>query len=199
MSRNSQKQIDVKHHLKNRIKIRILYICGMATTYFLLGGNLGDRFYYLDKAAELIEDRVGTIVKQSSYYETEPWGFDHEENLFMNKVLVVKTALPPEKILRITQKIEHSLGRSKNRNAENTNRKYDARKIDVDILFHDDCIVQQRDLSIPHPHLHERLFTLAPLCEINPNLQHPVMQKTIKQLLHECKDKLEVSIISKNN
>jgi 2-amino-4-hydroxy-6-hydroxymethyldihydropteridine diphosphokinase len=161
----------------------------MASLYLLLGGNLGDKTKVFSDAQTRLHDRVGKITAQSALYETEPWGFE-SENLFWNQALEIITSLSPQEILRQTQQIELELGRIRKED------QYSSRVIDIDILFIDNQIISQSNLIVPHPRIQERKFALVPLCEIAPELIHPVFQKSIRQLLDECADQLKVEIIS---
>ncbi|QMW03365.1 2-amino-4-hydroxy-6-hydroxymethyldihydropteridine diphosphokinase [Spirosoma foliorum] len=150
----------------------------------LLGANLGDRTTILQRAVDLIVERVGSIVKQSGLYETAPWGVA-DQPAYLNQVLVVETVLTPEAVLNQTQVIEQELGRVRL-------EKWGARVIDIDILYYNQLILQTPRLIIPHPYLHQRRFTLVPLAEIAPTFVHPVLKKTTLELLEECEDKGEV-------
>lgn len=161
----------------------------MPRVFILLGGNLGDRFKTLSQAKKFVSVRAGIIQKESSVYESEPWGFEHE-NSFLNQVVVVKTEYPPEIVLQIAQDTEAELGRIRHNSGV-----YEGRIIDIDILFYDDKVMKQEDLKIPHPLIQERRFTLQPLAEIAPDMVHPVLQKTMKQLLDECADDQEAKRI----
>jgi len=151
----------------------------------LLGSNLGDRLSNLNKAYNKISESTREILVSSSIYETEPWGFQHK-NLFLNQVLVVNTDLSPESLLHLLLKIEKELGRKRRQ------KRFQARIIDIDILFYDDLIISTNKLKIPHPKLHERRFVLEPLNEILPDLIHPVLLKSVARLLKESKDPLLV-------
>ena len=156
--------------------------------YLLLGGNLGDRSYYFSSAISLIRERIGVITSVSSLFETEPWGFEHE-NWFLNQALIVKSVLAPEEVFRKTHDIERKLGRKRD------NSRYNGRIIDIDILFVDEEIFYSDDLVIPHPRLHKRRFTLLPLLEIAPTLRHPLLGCSVKELADSCKDNLEVCLV----
>lgn len=153
----------------------------MATIYVLLGTNLGNKELNLNRAINYIEQAGLLIVKKSSVYNTTPWGFTDPEN-FYNQVICINTRLLPEQLLSTLTEIEKNMGRIR------TSEKYEARLIDLDILFYDDRVIQSPLLTIPHPRLHLRRFTLEPLCEIEPTLIHPVFKKTIQSLLEECTD-----------
>lgn len=160
----------------------------MAKLYLLLGGNLGDKKKVFAEAKDLLANRIGPITALSGIYETEPWGFRSDE-LFWNQALEIETSLSPEMVLAATQTIEQELGRKRETN------QYASRIIDIDILFYDDFITQTEALTIPHPRIQERRFSLVPLCEIAPELKHPSLGKTMLQLLSDCPDHLKVSRI----
>ena len=126
-----------------------------------LGSNLGRRRTLLKRAVRLIGERVGEVVRQSSLIETEPWGFESEHR-FLNGVILCKTDKGPHEVLALTQQIERDLGR-KNKSHSS---KYSDRPIDIDILLYDDLVIDEPDLKIPHPLMHERDFVMIPLKEI---------------------------------
>jgi len=146
----------------------------MNDVFLLLGSNLGDRQLFLQQADEAISREVGNIIKRSSVYQTQSWGKTDEPD-YLNQVLLVKTDLSPGDVLQRILAIEQTMGR---RRAE----KWGSRTIDIDILFYDDEVINEPDLVIPHPHLHERKFVLEPLAEIAPEYIHPVLNKSILQL-----------------
>jgi 2-amino-4-hydroxy-6-hydroxymethyldihydropteridine diphosphokinase len=160
----------------------------MIKLYLLLGGNVGDKQKFFSEARNKLAERAGEIVSRSSIYETEPWGFESDD-LFWNQVLEISTNLSPEEVLVQTQQIELELGRVRKSD------QYDSRIIDIDILFYDKLIINLENLVVPHPRIQERKFALMPLCEIAPDLIHPVFKKSIRQLLDECQDNLKVSPI----
>ena len=155
--------------------------------YLLLGGNLGDRSYYFSSAISLIRERIGVITSVSSLYETEPWGFEHE-NWFLNQALIVKSVLAPEEVFRKTHDIERKLGRKRD------NSRYNGRIIDIDILFVDEEIFYSDDLVIPHPRLHKRKFALLPLLKIAPKLRHPLLDRSVEEMAVSCKDSMKVNL-----
>ncbi len=157
----------------------------MNKLYILLGGNLGDKRKFFSEVRNKLNEQLGEINAQSPIYETEPWGFESSE-IFWNQALEISTQLSPEEVLVQTQQIEFELGRIRKSD------QYDSRIIDIDILFFDEQIINLENLIIPHPRLQERKFALVPLCEIAPDLIHPVFQKSIRQLLAECADALKV-------
>lgn len=161
----------------------------VADVFLLTGGNQGDRMNFLNQADSMISKSIGEIVKSSSVYESEPWGFI-DSNRFLNKVNKVITLLSPEDLLSAIHKIEKSLGRTR------VNNKYQSRTIDIDILFYDDIIYNAENLLIPHPHLHKRLFTLLPMMEIEPDYIHPLLKSNITGLFKNCDDSGIVNIFS---
>ena len=156
----------------------------MNQTYLLIGGNLGKREENLEHAKRSIAGRLGPVLKVSSIYETEAWGMK-DQPAFLNQVLFVETELSPVAVLDAILSIEKEMGRTRM-------EKFGPRTIDIDILFFNDLVIQESSLTIPHPQLHLRRFTLEPLNEIAPNLKHPVFNKPISELLKESIDPLVV-------
>jgi 2-amino-4-hydroxy-6-hydroxymethyldihydropteridine diphosphokinase len=156
----------------------------MSTAYLLIGGNLGNRKENLSQAIELISKQCGILTRSSSLYETAAWGMT-EQPSFLNQALEISTSLNARQLMRKILKIEKMMGRVRK-------DKFGPRIIDIDILFYDNEIHDQLFLRIPHPELQNRRFVLVPLAEINPDMQHPVLKKTIAELLEECPDNLEV-------
>ena len=130
--------------------------------YLGLGTNLGNKEQNLLKAIELIGEKVGTVVRQSSFIETEPWGFE-SDNKFLNAVILCETTKTPREVLRITQQIERDMGRTQKSKPKAV---YKDRPIDIDILLYDDLKVDEPHLKIPHPLMYERDFVMIPLREI---------------------------------
>lgn len=156
----------------------------MSTAYLLIGGNLGNRKANLSKAIELINEQCGKIAISSSLYETAAWGMT-EQPSFLNQALEISTSLTARQLMKKILKIEKMMGRVRK-------EKLGPRVIDIDILFFDNEIHDHPFLKIPHPELQNRRFVLVPLAELNPEIQHPVLKKTIAELLEECPDNLEV-------
>lgn len=133
----------------------------MHTVYLSLGSNLGDRKATMRRAIGLLNERAGSIDRQSSFIETEPWGFE-STNKFLNMCVRLLTTLSPEQLLLATKQIERELGRTQ----KSVNGQYHDRPIDIDILMYDDVHLDSNDLTLPHPHMQEREFVMKPLREI---------------------------------
>jgi len=162
----------------------------MHSAFLLLGSNMGDKSNLLQQARELLNGQAGTIVQQSSLYESEPWGFVSPDS-FINQALKIETNLAPLQLLSVTQQIEKALGRKQKSTTEN----YSSRPIDIDILLYDKTTIHLPELIIPHVQLHERRFALLPLCEIAATIIHPSFQQSISELLVQCKDKGVVDLM----
>jgi len=148
----------------------------MSKVYLGLGSNLGDREENMRKAIQLIGERVGKVTKQSSFIETDPWGYE-SANRFLNAVVLCETSKKPREVLLLTQQIERDLGRKTKRHFKKNDvgstsvetESYSDRPIDIDILLYDDLTVDEPDLQIPHPLMQERDFVMIPLKELtNP-------------------------------
>ena len=126
-----------------------------------MGSNLGDCRKNLERAIRLIGNRVGQVTRQSSFIETEPWGFE-SQNKFLNAVILCETTKTPREVLLLTQQIERDMGRRK----KSVSGGYADRPIDIDILLYDDLTVDEPDLKIPHPLMQQRDFVMTPLEEI---------------------------------
>jgi len=163
----------------------------MNTAFLLTGGNLGDRLQNLQQAYNLIEKNCGHISQSSSVYKTAAWGFTEQPD-FYNQALQLETELSAEKLMGALLSIEKNMGRERD-------IKMGPRIIDIDILLLNDIVLNSSLITIPHPRLAERRFALTPLAEIAADITHPVLHKTIKELLAECKDDLPVYKISNNN
>lgn len=159
----------------------------MYDIYLLLGSNLGDRKAWLSTARIHIEKQLGKIISLSSLYETASWGKTNEPE-YINQVIHLRSSMAAEEILKIIISIEKQLGRERK-------EKWGSRTIDIDILFYADQVVNEPDLIIPHPQLHLRRFTLAPLHELIPNFSHPLLEKSINELYCSLKDNLAVKKI----
>lgn len=153
----------------------------------LLGSNIGDRQKYIEDAIAEISDRCGHIIEQSKLYETQSWGFKAPP--FLNKVIIVRSKLSPSQFLETTKEIEIKLGRLLKTAKQQT---YMSRTIDIDIIFIDDMIIETPTLEVPHPRLHLRKFALKPIADIKPCKTHPIMNKTVSDLLGDCDDETEI-------
>lgn len=154
------------------------------TGYLLLGSNMGHSIKNLQKASTLIEQQIGEIIQTSSIYKTAAWGNTQQDD-FYNQVLKISTLLTPDQLLTELLEIEMQMGRKRI-------KKWESRIIDLDILYYEDRIISKDHLFIPHPHLHQRRFTLVPLCEICATFIHPILGQTNYELLQICEDNLIV-------
>lgn len=156
----------------------------MITAYLSLGSNMGKREEYLENAiAEINQLPYISLVAVSQMYETEPESGDESEPHYLNQCCALETALPPEELYYLMLEIEKKLGRE-------TKGDRSPRTIDIDIVLYGSDVVLNDDLTIPHPLLHERLFVLQPLSDIAPQAVHPIIGKTVAELLEELLDKV---------
>lgn len=154
---------------------------GYEIAYIGLGSNLGDRLSYCQRAAEAIRHfQDTTLIRLSSYYETEPLEVS-DQDWFINGVVAIRTALPPQELLSACQKVEENLGRKRM-------IRYGPRTIDLDLLLYGQRVVGTDRLTLPHPKLHLRRFVLVPLVEIAPEAVHPVLHQTMAELLKVVQD-----------
>ena len=156
----------------------------MNKTYLLLGSNLGNSKTQLANAIRNIERQIGKATRQSYIYSTAAWGNTNQPD-FLNQVIIVATKLNAEQTMQTILSIEKKMGRLRTiKNAP--------RIIDIDILFFNKEIIDLPLLTIPHPQIQNRRFVLVPLNQLSPNMKHPILKKTVHQLLMHCKDKLNV-------
>lgn len=156
----------------------------MNTAYLLTGGNLGAREQTLATARELIQSDCGKIIRSSSIYETAAWGKTDQPS-FLNQALIIHTRLPANQLMQCLLSVEERMGRVRE-------EKFGPRIIDIDILLFNNDIVSTSLVRIPHPEMQNRRFVLTPLVEIAPTIMHPVLKKSMIELLNECPDTLIV-------
>ena len=157
------------------------------TAYLILGSNMGDREAYLSSASSLLSANDLSITKSSKLYETQAWGKVDQDGYY-NQALEIKTSLSPLSLLHRCLKIEEKLGRERL-------EKWGPRKIDIDIAYYENLILEVEELKIPQQSLEKRKFALTPLTEIAPNKIHPLLLKSNKDLLRECTDSLTVKTV----
>jgi 2-amino-4-hydroxy-6-hydroxymethyldihydropteridine diphosphokinase len=148
-------------------------------TLLLLGGDLGDVRDTLDKAQLLLANEAGTLLCTSRDHWTMPWGFAGQ-GLFLNRAILLETVLPPTELLTLLLRVETKLGR-----VRGTTAGYSSRTVDIDILLMGDTVLDNSELCLPHPRMHLRRFALAPAADIAPGAIHPVLGRSIRQLLIE--------------
>ena len=159
----------------------------MTTVYLGLGTNIGNRNENLTRAIELLSLALGPYTALSSFIETAPWGFE-SKNGFLNCTVAYETELTPLELLDITEGIERELGRT----TKSTGGEYHDRIIDIDILLYGNETVATERLTIPHPLMHLRDFVLEPLAQIAPDVLHPTIAKSIRELARELKERQEL-------
>jgi 2-amino-4-hydroxy-6-hydroxymethyldihydropteridine diphosphokinase len=154
--------------------------------YLLIGGNIGERISNLNAASAAIEESCGKIIAQSKIYETAAWGNENQPN-FLNQLLIIETRLKPIDLLNQILNIETELGRK--RDIPN-----DPRTIDIDILYYNDLVLKSAALTIPHPRIRKRRFSLVPLMETAPDLVDPDLNLSISEMYVQCDDQLAVNL-----
>lgn len=158
--------------------------------YIGLGSNLGNKFQNLQLAVNAIHEKIGSVRLLSQIYKTPAVGFDGD--CFLNACILVSTYHSPKKVLNSLLSIEKNLGRIRSKN-----KNYESRSIDLDILLYDSQIIEKRQLTIPHPEMHKRLFVLKPLADIAKDKIHPILNTKIEKLLVKCSDSSQIQIINK--
>jgi len=159
----------------------------MNQLYILLGSNLQNPKKQILLAQKNISSNIGTVTRCSSLYATAAWGNTDQPD-FLNQVIIAETTFTAAQTMQAILSIEKKMGRIRT-------KKNAPRIIDIDILFFNKEIIQTSDLIVPHPQIQNRNFVLVPLNELSPNLKHPVLHKTIHQLLRICTDQLTVNKI----
>lgn len=156
----------------------------MEEVFLSLGSNLDDKSDNLEQALLLISSRIGTIRKVSSIFTSDSWGFEGQS--FENLVAIVQTDLSPNLVLDNILNIEKEMGRTRSQKG------YENRLIDIDIIYFGDSIIKNENLVVPHPQMHKRNFVLQPLQEIAPNKIHPLLLQSSTELLEKSSDKVKV-------
>jgi 2-amino-4-hydroxy-6-hydroxymethyldihydropteridine diphosphokinase len=159
----------------------------MNTTYLLLGSNMGDSKQKLLEAKKHITKNIGKVIRQSGLYQTAAWGKTDQPD-FINQVIIVETTLTAEQTMDKILFIEGQMGRIRT-------EKNAPRIIDIDILFFNNQLINSENLTIPHPFIQARRFVLVPLHELSPGFQHPLINKSVSELLKDCPDLLDVKKI----
>ena len=168
----------------------------MAKTFISLGSNIENRYANLTSAIKEIRFSVGKVLNISDVWETQSWNYD--DNDYLNVVIEIETKKNPKELLSTCKEIEIKLGRTSKTTIINGKAHYTARIIDIDIIFYENNIVSTKKLTIPHPHMQNRMFVLKPLLQIAPQLIHPILKKSIKTLTAECTDKGNIKVFKSN-
>ena len=156
----------------------------MSLVYLILGGNRGNGVEIFSNAIELVTSKIGQKIAISARYGSESWGFTSEP--FTNQAIIIETTLSPNGVLEQTQQIERLLGRMRKTAG------YEARTMDIDLLYYGSMVLSSSNLMIPHPRIALRRFVLVPLAEIAPDKKDPVTGITVQEMLQRCTDPLKV-------
>ncbi len=159
----------------------------MSLVYLILGGNQGNRVEIISTAIDLVTSEIGPKKAISSLYESESWGFESE--LFINQVIIVDTTLSPWDVLLTTQKIENQLGRKRTKDV------YEARTIDIDLLYYEELVINNKTLMLPHPRIADRRFVLVLLDELVPDKKDPLTGRNVHEMLLACHDPSMVRLL----
>ncbi len=155
----------------------------MNRAFLLLGGNMGNRFFFIFNAISDLNVKIGSIIRSSSFYITSAWGNENQPD-FLNVAVELETSLSPTELLSGLKEIESKYGPRTG--------KWEPRQLDIDILFYNEEVIHTGSLNVPHPELGNRRFALVPLCEIAPGIVHPITGKKASDMLTECEDSLNV-------
>ncbi len=156
----------------------------MKVVYLSLGSNLGDRLGLIRRGVKLLADAGVRNCRISSYYRTKPVDF-LAQGWFINCVVEAETELLPLRLLRVCQGVERALGRRPGVSKG-------PRLIDIDLLLYENAVIRSRELVVPHERLPDRRFALVPLCELAPEVRHPVLNRTVREMLHDTPDASQV-------
>lgn len=156
-----------------------------------IGTNTGKRLQNIQNAIAEMKVGLGEVVKISAVYESEPWGFE-SEHWFYNIVLTLKSDVEPQELMKKLLDIEKKMGRERNAKG------YADRCIDIDIVLCEECTICSKNLTLPHPHMHERLFVLLPLKELMPQWIHPIFKKNMEEMIRECNDNCRINKLMSN-
>jgi 2-amino-4-hydroxy-6-hydroxymethyldihydropteridine diphosphokinase len=156
----------------------------MNKVFLLIGGNMGDRLQNLHQAITLLSAACGPVIQQSAVYETAAWG-KTDQAAFLNQALELTTELSAQELITTVLSVEEQMGRHRT-------ERFGPRVIDIDIMFYNKDIINEPHLTVPHPQMQNRRFALIPLAELAPSFIHPVLKKTLEQLLLDCRDALPV-------
>jgi len=159
----------------------------MNRVFLLTGSNIGDRNALINKAVDEICNQLGLVVQKSHIYRSESWGYESSQQ-FLNQCIEIETDLRPQLLIEKILEIEEKMGRVR------ISQGYSDRKIDIDILFFNNEIIEDDRLSIPHPRFHLRKFALLPMAEIAGDFVHPLLKKKVSELLISCEDVSDVTI-----
>lgn len=158
-----------------------------SNVFLLLGSNIGNKKTQLENAIQLIRKLCGTVKRVSSTYQTEPWKVEGQED-YLNVAIELETTHTPDTLLKQIKQIEKALGRQ-------SREKWAPREIDIDILFFGRKVIKQKELQIPHPHMHERNFAILPMMELSPDFVHPTLNMSMEDLYEKSTDQNEVIIL----
>lgn len=157
----------------------------MARVMLLLGGNQGDMVGTIDRAVELMAERIGEVKSRSKIYVSEAWGFEQETPPFTNQAVIFDTELQPEEVLQVALETEQRVGRRRDVEQQervSSGERYASRVIDIDVILYDEVVMQSDELTLPHPLMQEREFVLEPICEIAPEWRNPRLGLSCREI-----------------